>query len=267
MCIPLVLTCYESPKFLLSVSRYDEGFYVLGELLDNKRYLLSESTKAQIREQYENFMQGNKSNYKDLFNNTNLKVSIQLFVLWYIVSFVYYGLIYILPQIYSKVALDKNDSSELNAEMYNEIIVNIILSCLFEIPTDVINATVPNIKIFGRVRTILLGFIFSFIFNILSYVNHLWIPILASLSKAMINISFGVLYTYTIEAYPTYMRTTGLGMSNFFSRMGGFTTPIINQFIFNMNEYYPFINFGLTSFIGVILTYYLPFETLGRATY
>jgi hypothetical protein len=268
----MILVLFESPKFLLHQKRFQEAFDVLEKLLDAKKHLMTDTAQNKLKEVYSNHHHNdNRSSYRDLFNSKNLRISITLFILWYIVSYVYYGLIYILPHIFEKIATgpisEDTPKQILTKEQYNEIIVNVIISCLFEIPTYIINATVPNISYMGRKNTIFLGFLLTFICGCFCFYVPAFIPVGSSLIKGAINISFGVLYTYTIEVYPTYMRTTGLGISNFFSRIGGFTTPMINQVLFKIDHFSPFAGVALSSLLGLILTWLLPFDTLGRSCY
>jgi MFS transporter, putative metabolite:H+ symporter len=207
---------------------------------------------------------GSRGNYKDLFNSYNMKTSLILFTLWFIVSYIYYGLIYILPTVYEKITLNEYKSEKVNDKLYETIVSEIIISCIFEFPSNIANGILPNLV--GRKHTIIYGFIGSGIFSCLCLFSLNMIPLYAGLTKALINISFTVLYIYTSEAYPTYMRATGLGMCNFFSRIGGFTTPFINGFLVRISNYLPFLGFGLTSFIGVILTLFIK-ETKEMTTY
>lgn len=205
-----------------------------------------------------------RNNYKDLLNVDNRKVSIILFIIWFIVSFVYYGLIYILPSVYQKLTLTKHNSKHVDANLYNMIIADIIFSCIFEIPSNITNGILPNI--IGRRSTVALGFFGTGLCLLLCCVTPYSIPLYSSLAKGFINTAFNVLYTYTTEAYPTYMRATALGTCNFFSRIGGFSTPFICEFLIKIHFIFPFVIFWVTTVLGFILTLFLE-ETLGKTTY
>jgi hypothetical protein len=253
----------------MSQYQHKKAFKVMKVLLQENEELLTEDTKEKIIKQYTSFMNGKSgSNYSDLFNDTNLKLSVLLFIKWYIVSYVYYGLIYILPQILEEVQTVKTIKyNTLTADQYDEIIGDIIMSCVFEIPSDIINGFLPNISYLGRLGAIQIGYATSILFSILCFVIPSQMPLYASLLKAAINISFNILYIYTAEAYPTYMRATALGVCNFFCRFGGFTCPFFNEILFRNNPLLPYIGFFLSSILGMIMTFALPFETLGRNSY
>jgi len=253
----------------MSIGQHKKAFKVLKVLLQENQDELTEEIKEKIIKQYTQFMSGKTgSNYSDLFNSTNLKLSFLLFVKWYIVSYVYYGLIYILPQILEKVQMIKTvKNTQITSQQYDEIIGDIIMSCVFEIPSDIVNGFVPNISFLGRLGAINIGYAFSILFSLMCYVFPKQMPLYASLLKATINTSFNILYIYTAEAYPTYMRATAIGVCNFFCRFGGFTCPFLNELLFRSNPLYPFIGFFVTSILGMLMTLALPFETFGRNSY
>ena len=267
--IPFIHFVPESPKFFMSQSQHKKAFKVIKELLQENQDELTEDLKEKIIKQYTQFMDGKTgSNYSDLFNKNNLKLSLLLFVKWYIVSYVYYGLIYILPQILEKVRTVKTvKHTQITSQQYDEIIGDIIMSCLFEIPSDIANGFLPNISFLGRLGAINLGYGLSIIFSIMCYIFPNQMPFYASLLKATINTSFNILYIYTAEAFPTYMRATAIGVCNFFCRFGGFTCPFLNELLYRSNPLLPFIGFFLTSILGMFMTLALPFETFGRNSY
>jgi hypothetical protein len=263
----------ESPKFLLTKKskRDEEAFEILTKLLpEGEKHIISSEMKRKISLQYALYMQSSNSSskkrngYMDLFNPTNIKSSLILFTLWYIVSYVYYGLIYILPSIYENILMKENHNRKLDDKMYEKIVADIIISCVFEFPSNLANGILPNL--IGRKWSLIFGFLGSFIFSVLSLFSLNSIPLYSALSKAFINIAFSVLYVYTSEVYPTYMRVTGLGTCNFFSRLGGFTTPFLNEFLYRIKNVLPFMGFSLASFLGIILTIFLE-ETQGKTTY
>ena len=259
----------ESPKFYMAQKQHKKAFKIMKLLLEEKQDELTEEVQEKIISQYTRYMSDKTgSNYSDLFNTSNIRLSVILFIKWYIVSYVYYGLIYILPQILEKYQTSQSvKKNVLTSDQYDEIIGDIIMSCIFEIPSDIANAFLPNISYLGRLGAINLGYATSMLFSIMCFLVPSQMPLYASLLKATINISFNILYIYTAEAFPTYMRATALGVCNFFCRFGGFTCPFFNEILFIKNPLYPYIGFFVTSLLGMIMTFALPFETLGRNNY
>lgn len=258
MPIPFLFFISESPKFLLTRNgeRDDEAFKIIEKIIpEDNKFLLNPDTKLKIKQQYRDYMKSDnssKNNYLDLFSNKHIKTSILLFIMWYIVSYVYYGLIYILPAIYEKLELSSKKSNIVNKESYDRIVSDIIISCIFEIPSNIINGILP--LFFDKRNIIMWFFLGSGIFSTSCCFLKNSIPILTSINKACINVAFNVLYIYTSDAFPTYMRATSIGTCNFFSRIGGFTTPFICELLLSLSFESPFIGFSISSFLGVILT-------------
>ena len=159
-----------------------------GELLS---YDTKELIKRQTKERLMNISgdEGNFKNYTDLLNKRNCSISINLFLLWYIGSYVYYGLIYILPEVLQEYHKNKNKhtfiskTDQLTSEQYDRIISDIIMSCCFEIPSDISNSFTPNIKYLGRKGAMIVGFFFSAIFSIMCLIHPDFMPLYASFIK------------------------------------------------------------------------------------
>jgi hypothetical protein len=47
---------------------------------------------------------------------------------------------------------------------------------------------------------------------------HWAVVTIATLGKAFVTFSFGTIYLYTAELYPTVLRTTGMGIASFMAR-------------------------------------------------
>lgn len=267
----------ESPKFYINNDQCEKGFNILKDLLNED---INEETREIIVKQTNNLKfvhtSDKFSRYSNLFSPEKFALSIMIFVLFYSGSHVYHGLIYSLPIILQKFhnskgkggsKIDIKPSNMLTAEQYDVIISDILMTCFFEVPSDISNGFTPNIPWLGRKGAIIVGFMFSSIFCLFCIIHSDFMPFYTCLLRFFINIPYNVLYTYASEAYPTYMRSTAVGISIFFSRVGGFTTPFICDFLFDKNPMYPFLGFFTFSSIGFFVSVSLPFDTLDRTTY
>jgi MFS family permease len=244
----------------MTTGQTDRAFETLKYLFGEEKYEtnFTPSTKERIRKQYRTFMLKSHAisgNRWDLLSSEYIVISLILFILWWTCSYVYYGFIYSLPAIYQKLHLDTKQKESVDQHLYDDIIADVILSCLFEIPAAVLDALLP--VIIGRRNSILLGFLFTGAFTFLCCISTSAIPVYAAVSKATITLSFHTLYTFAAEVYPTYMRTTAIGMCNFFSRIGGFSTSFINEYLIGLHIIAPFIGFTSTCFICLVLTLFL----------
>lgn len=53
----------------------------------------------------------------------------------------------------------------------------------------------------------------------------------AMLAKLVITSSYGTIYVFTAEQFPTVIRNVGLGASSTFARVGGVVAPYINYLV------------------------------------
>ncbi len=91
--------------------------------------------------------------------------------------------------------LSIQQKTTLDKHIYDEIISDVNLTCLIEIPAEVLGALMANI--FGRKNTILFSFIVTGITTLLCCFNTNAIPIYSTISKAIIAISFDTFFTFT----------------------------------------------------------------------
>jgi putative MFS transporter len=277
---------FESPKFYMATKKYEKAFNGLDRMLNykNKPGLTQEEKEQMIKHNEEGKKEeksGNnnleiKTEFRTLIKREYLWLTIKICVIFYICSFVYYGVVYVLPQTMEEVIkrngqqlFDTNNKNNSiipeniddNEEMYR----GLIFSALAEIPSTFITGYLANMVILGRKGSMGYGFIFTVLSAILCalFLNNL--GIFASLLKFAINVPFGVIYIYVSEAYPTKIRSLAIGVSNSFTRLGGITTPLFSQLAFSFSLSLPFVLFSLVSIIGAIFSFILPFETLGKS--
>lgn len=265
----------------------------LHKFLDFNNKLTDEARKIIIQENEK--IEEIKPEFKTLLKKHYLLLTILCCLIFYICSFVYYGLIYILPQ--TIVYTDQNEmNNSLNNSNYNwtslnntishnenddflndftldelkaqeaedEMYKGVILSALSEIPSTLLAGYIGNIPFLGRKGSMYYGFILSGISSILCaiYMKHL--SIYATALKFAIDIPFGVIYLYVTEAFPTKIRSISLGVTNSFNRLGGISTPILSQLAFSKSANNPYKIYAVLCFVGALLSYLLPFETFGR---
>jgi putative MFS transporter len=256
--IACCLSCFitESFRFYLATKQYEKGFEGLNRLL---KVPLTDIQKHKIIEEQEK-KKHIKSEFKSLFKKEYMWLTIKTGLIFYISSLVYYGVVYILPQTLEVVNQQKFVEDQNLDDMY----IGIVVSAFVEIPSTFLTGVLMNIKSLGRVRSLMLGFLFTGLSAMFSAIFINGIATWASVIKFGINIPFGVIYIYVAEAFPTNIRTIALGITNSFTRLGGITTPLISQAAFSKNIISPYIIYSISCIFGLWLSYVLPFETLGR---
>jgi hypothetical protein len=64
-----------------------------------------------------------------------------------------------------------------------------------------------------------------------------------------------------VKAYPTPVRTTGVGASNSVSKFASIFTPFISTYLSSISMNVPLFIFATMSMIAAICTFFLPLET------
>ena len=265
ICFILSFFVYESPRFYLSTKQYDKAFMSLNRyLISSKLPELSENQKNQLKLENEEEILKNehKSDFSQLFSKDFIRLTLLSCTIFFISSFVYYGLIFIQPQIFDE-SLNENSTQSLD-DQSSKMYYGLILAAMSEIPATIITSCIANMKIFGRIKSMALGFLLSLLSASLCFYIKTNKYIYMTMLKFSIGFPFGIIFIYTCEAYPTKFRTIGIGLNNSVTRIGGITTTFLSQLSLSYKVSLPFFNFSVLCFIGFIASLLLPYETLGR---
>ncbi|XP_075279202.1 solute carrier family 22 member 15-like isoform X1 [Opisthocomus hoazin] len=176
--------------------------------------------------------------------------TVVLMYIWYVCSFVYYGLTL--------------NAGELRGNLY----LNVVLSGLVEVPAFPLCMFFIEKSWSGRRKTMTCFLVFSgfaCIFTMFLPTNAglLLSPTsLALCGKMMVSAAFNILYIYTSELYPTVLRNAGLGVCSMSCRFGGILAPFVPS-MKSLSPSVPFVVFGISGLSAGFLTLLLP-ETLNK---
>lgn len=257
----LLFMCYywiipESARWLLSKNRKHEAIEnikkaakvnkvtIPEEILFN--LLDSEGEKKETPAQPEQ-----TASVFDLFKYPNLrKKTLLIFFDWFVNSGTYYGL------SWNTSNLGGND------------LLNFLVFGAVEIPAYTF--LLFTLNRWGR-RTILCGcMLFAGVMLLLTTAvpnepEYNWLIVtLAMMGKLAITSSYGTVYIFSAEQFPTVIRNVGLGAASMVARIGGILAPFANL----LADYWkplPFIMFGALAFTGGLLSLLLP-ETHNKPT-
>ncbi|XP_075010350.1 solute carrier family 22 member 15-like isoform X1 [Calonectris borealis] len=176
--------------------------------------------------------------------------TIILMYIWYVCSFVYYGLTL--------------NAGELRGNLY----LNVALSGLVEVPAFPLCMFFIEKSWSGRRKTMTCFLIFAgfaCIFTMFLPTNSgllLSPTLLALCGKMMVSAAFNIVYIYTSELYPTVLRNAGLGVCSMSCRFGGILAPFVPS-MKSLSPSVPFVVFGISGLSAGFLTLLLP-ETLNK---
>lgn len=185
----------------------------------------------------------------DLFKYPNLRrKTLLIFFNWFVNNLTYYGL------SWNTNNLGGND------------LLNFIIFGAIEIPGYTF--LLFTLNRWGR-RTILCGcMLFAGVMLLLTVAvpsENTWLIVgLAMMGKLAITASYGTVYIFSAEQFPTVIRNVGLGAASMVARIAGILVPFANL----LSDYWkplPFVVFGLLTLTGGFLTLLLP-ETHNKPT-
>jgi len=146
----------------------------------------------------------------------------------------------------------------------NDIYNNLLIIYTIDFFSCFFFGYLSNTGIFGRIKTIQMLMIISFVGFLLATVveqeNDVIQNVLIIICRICFNSIFCIIYFLSTEIYPTVIRAKGLGYNSAFSRLGGLLAPMIVEDITDEKKWKIFC---AINFLCTILTFYLP-ETVGK---
>ena len=188
---------------------------------------------------------------KDLFQTSQLKITLCLIFSWITIILCYYGL---------TVSADKMKLTE-------NIYLSFILVTLVEVPALI--ACPVLVDYLGRRPVFVLSQLIPGLFCMVAAFiqpGTVLYSFLTLFSKSLSSLAFGMAFLYTAELYPTTVRNTAVGLCASLGRIGGMLAPWIGKFLPNEGyfpQYVPLCLFGGFNIISGLCAIQLP-ETLGH---
>uniref|UniRef100_A0A0R3RKW8 MFS domain-containing protein n=1 Tax=Elaeophora elaphi TaxID=1147741 RepID=A0A0R3RKW8_9BILA len=211
----------ESPRWLVSVGRYDEAKIIIKRLAKfngRNEVDVDDLMSRFVRSGCNSTLHSNKYNLIDLFRTPNLrKKTILITYIWFVNAVVYNCLTYNISN------LPVND------------FLSFIINGAVELPAYFL--VWPLIDAIGRrwslaAPMILAGLAcISTIITPVTQEHPLFIPIMAYVGKFGIAASFAVIYLFSGEIYPTVLRALGMGMSSMVAGSGLILAPFVVRLV------------------------------------
>ncbi|XP_017084227.1 organic cation transporter-like protein [Drosophila eugracilis] len=256
----LIFMCYywiipESARWLLSKGRKDCAIAnmqkaarfnrvevtneTLSDLLDEGE-TSEEKAKQKLEDKDED--EGPSPSVWDLFCYPNLRrKTLLIFLDWLVTSGVYYGL------------------SWNTNNLGGNVLLNFVISGAVEIPAYIF--LLLTLNRWGR-RSILCGCLVMAGLSLLATViipehMHSFVVACAMLGKLAITASYGTVYIFSAEQFPTVVRNVGLGAASMVARISGMMTPYLN-YLGTIWKPLPLLICGSLSLAAGLLSLLLP---------
>ncbi|XP_037519728.1 organic cation transporter protein [Rhipicephalus sanguineus] len=236
----------ESPRWLMANKKFDQAHKLIMEAVErnekdkDEAELKFQLLKKEIEKEQPKHVFG-KATVFDLLRRPVLrKRTLILYACWFVNSFTYYAM-----------SLNTND---LGGNPY----LNFAIAGAVEFPAYAISIWV--IQKMGRRWSqsgcmLLAGA--ACILTIFFSGKTLWVKItFAMFGKFLITASYGILYVYSAEIYPTVVRNVGVGSSSTIARFGAIIAPFVKELGHATHENVPFGVYGaicISSGLSVLL--------------
>jgi len=199
----------ESPRFLATRGRLDEAWAVLEQVARANGRILPPGRLRPLPRRP-------KVAVAALWRREFWRVTLMLWVAWFCISLAYYGVFSWLPQLFVQRGF-----TFLQTYQY------VFILALAQLPGYFSAAYL--VERWGRRPTLAVYLVASGVFAYLFAVvaGDVWIVGAAVLMSFFSLGSWGALYAYTPELYPTEIRTTGMGWASGMTRIAGSIAPTL----------------------------------------
>jgi len=236
----------ESPRYLLVSGQKELARTVLEQVArENGTYLPQGELVTPLV--------ARRGRIRDLWTPSLFRTTALLWVIWFTISLGYYGVFIWLPTYF-----------KLKGMALLPVYQNTFLMALAQLPGYFSAAYL--VERWGRRYT--LGF-YLLASGLFTYLFAVATSLLAVVAMAVWMSFFalgawGALYAYTPEAYPTTLRSTGMGAASGMTRIAGAIAPSLGAALMGISMVIPLSIFALAYVIGGLSALTLPVETRGK---
>ena len=199
-----------------------------------------------------------KTTILDLFKHRNLRTkALLIFFNWFVISGTYYGLSWNT----NNISRGNDISKDIFGVLIPNKLVDFFISGAVEIPAYVF--LLLTLNRWGRKRiltgTMTLSGIALLISVCLPKDREILMKYMLQIGKMGITASYGTIYVFSVEQFPTVIRNVALGAASMSARVGGILAPLlIHSKLTQKNYFLPPLVFGIAALIGGILSTLLP---------
>lgn len=270
LCTPglLFLFCFywmpESFRFYAASGQADKALEMLKHIAkDNRSSLPTGTLKVSPPMK-------NRGNLKDLTFSSYFRMTVTLWVIWFISIMMYYSSVYVTTEIFNKYednicVAPSSDSMTCSCRVFSrKDYIDIIWTSFGEFPGVIL--TLVLIDWLGRKRTMYVLAFVAIIFQSLLFLclNRTQATIVLMIIRCILVGYSAVVFVYTPEAYPTSIRAMGMGSGYVFGRIGMLAAPFVAEALFHISFLVTKFFFISSLIIGFFAALALPYDTKGK---
>jgi hypothetical protein len=234
----------ESPRYFFISGRSEDAMQTLRSVAHSNKSKIPNGTLKEYEAE-------ERGNFAQLLSVTLWRSTLLLWVIWLTNSLVYYGIVIMTPDYFSRGG--------------NDVYLPTFITTFAEIPGVIVAAILVN-KIGRRKTQALLFFVCGICSGLLIFRSSVVIATIFAIgARSAIYGSFAAVYVYTPEVYPTSLRGTGMGSACAVARVGGVLTPYIVKVLGDLFfGGLPLTIFALSCLAATVASISLPIETANR---
>ena len=267
----------ESVRFLLISKKFNQALIQLKisaeESWSHEKVEITEDVTFQLKQWLE-FQDLAKSKnppqpgIRVLLNKRFRKITLINWLVWFAISFSYYGLTIFFPYILN-VLTEQEEASGLSSDLValsGSSLTGYTISIGLESISVVISYFVIDSQMLGRKKGMMLFFGISSLFALLAFVNRTIVGLVVwtTVLRITLDVCFFYSYLLALEAYPTKIRATGVGAAMAFGKAGTVLMPWVCSLLLEVDTFGPYISFFVLCTVAAIATLWLPPEISKR---
>jgi MFS family permease len=260
----------ESPMFVILKSEINVGVEILNEI---GRINLGPSFKDFTENEISNLQKWKDNNskikidyiesIKVIFGPKYNNITILMWINWFCITYVFYGIVFILPFF-----LNSRDRILNHDKVEKDGLANLMLTALGEGSSGILAYFLIETHTFGRKNTLALSHAMAMLSSLIVIFTDLessfTLMFFLTTGRFFSKMCFAVMYPFIAELYPTYLRILGIGMSSAFGRIASCIMPIVSIRLFYLNIFSPYLTYFFFSLLGLIATLLIPYDTRGK---
>ena len=266
----LLYGCDESPRYLAISNRKDEAAAVLVKICKENNVTVPEGEMIATEEQ--------RGTYADIYSPPYTRTSLLISLLFFCNLYINIGIMYLIPDMMSmgyctlSEWFDPTKVTKLTylsnkpCEVYtsNEYLFLLGVRLLY-IPAMFIGSWTA--KDFGRKASFLYsgwGSLIAIVFLMFCLEAEMLYTLVAAV-VILYSLSTHVLFIYTPEYYPTYIRSTAMGVHLGIGRLGAAVAALVSEYLDTINIRFTIATYILVIVVNAVATCFLQTETRGQA--